>query len=84
MYSLAGRSNFELIFVCSQMVQAFTHGPVKLEARKDGEFELFGGNICGVFVELVRMWLGLRGEIRKVQSFGTEQVGSDGNISNDI
>jgi hypothetical protein len=36
------------------MVQAFTHGPVKLDAIKDGEFELFGGNICGVFVELVR------------------------------
>ncbi|GFG28734.1 hypothetical protein Cfor_06014, partial [Coptotermes formosanus] len=36
-----------------EMVQAFTHGPVKLDAIKDGEFELFGGNICGVFVELV-------------------------------
>jgi hypothetical protein len=36
------------------MVQAFTHGPVKLEAQKGGKFELFGGNICGVFVELVR------------------------------
>lgn len=36
------------------MVQAFTHGPVKLEAKKDGKFELFGGNVCGVFVELVR------------------------------
>jgi hypothetical protein len=36
------------------MVQAFTYGPVKLDATKGGEFELFGGNICGVFVELVR------------------------------
>jgi activator of HSP90 ATPase len=36
------------------MVEAFTHGPVKLEAKKDGKFELFGGNVCGVFVELVR------------------------------
>jgi hypothetical protein len=36
------------------MVQAFTQGPVKLEAVKDGKFELFGGNVCGVFVELVR------------------------------
>jgi hypothetical protein len=37
------------------MVEAFTHGAVKLDATKDGEFELFGGNVCGVFVELVRM-----------------------------
>lgn len=37
----------------TEMVQAFTHGPVKLEAQNGGKFELFGGNICGVFVELV-------------------------------
>jgi activator of HSP90 ATPase len=35
-------------------VEAFTRGPAKLDSTKDGEFELFGGNICGVFVELVR------------------------------
>jgi activator of HSP90 ATPase len=35
-------------------VKAFTYGPAKLDATKDGEFELFGGNVCGVFVELVR------------------------------
>lgn len=47
------------------MVEAFTHGPVKLEAKKDGKFELFGGNVCGVFVELVRKrWelYGMRGK----------------------
>lgn len=36
-----------------EMVQAFTHGPVKLEPKKDGKFELFGGNVHGVFTELV-------------------------------
>jgi len=36
-----------------EMVSAFTNGPVKLEAKKGGRFELFGGNIHGDFVELV-------------------------------
>nr|CAD7452700.1 unnamed protein product [Timema tahoe] len=36
-----------------QLVQAFTRGPVKLEAEVGGKFELFGGNIHGDFVELV-------------------------------
>ena len=31
---------------------AFTKGPVKLEAKKNGKFELFGGNIYGEFLEL--------------------------------
>ncbi|CAG2055290.1 unnamed protein product, partial [Timema podura] len=35
------------------LVQAFTRGPVKLEAEVGGKFELFGGNIHGDFVELV-------------------------------
>ena len=34
------------------MVIAFTKGAVKLEAKKGGKFELFGGNIYGEFVEL--------------------------------
>jgi len=34
------------------MVQAFTKNPVKLEAKKNGQFELFGGNIHGEFVEI--------------------------------
>lgn len=34
------------------MVQAFTRNPVKLEAKKNGKFELFGGNIHGEFVEI--------------------------------
>ena len=34
------------------MAQAFTRGPVKIEPKKDGKFELFGGNIHGDFVEL--------------------------------
>jgi len=51
---LTEKSNFKVFFISFQMVQAFTHGPVKLEAVKDGKFELFGGNVCGVFVELVR------------------------------
>nr|CAD7592029.1 unnamed protein product [Timema genevievae] len=36
-----------------ELVQAFTRGPVKLEAEVGGKFELFGGNIHGDFVELV-------------------------------
>ncbi|KAJ9582485.1 hypothetical protein L9F63_003178 [Diploptera punctata] len=36
-----------------EMVQAFTHGPVKLEPKKDGKFELFGGNVHGSFIELI-------------------------------
>lgn len=36
-----------------QMVTAFTNGPVKLEPKKNGKFELFGGNVHGEFVELV-------------------------------
>lgn len=36
------------------MVTAFTNGPVKLEPKKGGKFELFGGNIHGEFIELVR------------------------------
>lgn len=35
-----------------QMVQAFTKGPVKLEPKKAGKFELFGGNIHGDFVDI--------------------------------
>lgn len=35
------------------MVQAFTQGPVKLDVKKGGKFELFGGNIHGEFVEVV-------------------------------
>jgi activator of HSP90 ATPase len=34
------------------MVIAFTKGPVKLEAKKDGKFELFGGVIFGEFIHL--------------------------------
>lgn len=36
-----------------EMVTAFTHGQVKLEATKGGEFSMFGGNITGTFEELV-------------------------------
>lgn len=36
-----------------EMVCAFTRGPCKLEAKKGGIFELFGGNINGKFEELV-------------------------------
>jgi len=36
-----------------QMVQAFTQGPVRLEATPGGKFEFFGGNIQGEFIELV-------------------------------
>lgn len=35
------------------MVQAFTQGPAKLEVKKGGKFELFGGNIHGEFLEVV-------------------------------
>lgn len=34
------------------MVQAFTKGPVKLELKKGGKFELFGGNIHGDFMDI--------------------------------
>lgn len=36
-----------------EMVSAFTNGPCKLEPKKGGHFELFGGNILGEFVKLV-------------------------------
>lgn len=35
------------------MVMAFTHGPVTLELKKGGKFDLFGGNIHGEFLEIV-------------------------------
>ncbi|XP_046620108.1 activator of 90 kDa heat shock protein ATPase homolog 1 [Neodiprion virginianus] len=43
---------FYNMFTSTEMVQAFTKGPVKLDAKKNGKFELFGGNIHGEFVEL--------------------------------
>ncbi|XP_043275574.1 activator of 90 kDa heat shock protein ATPase homolog 1 [Venturia canescens] len=43
---------FYNVFTTIEMVQAFTRGPVKLEAKKDGKFEFFGGNVHGEFVEL--------------------------------
>jgi hypothetical protein len=75
-----GVINFKLIFVCLQMVQAFTHGPVKLEAQKGGTFELFGGNISGVFVELVRKGSKLCDMRQEI----TEQVGLGVDISDHI
>lgn len=36
-----------------QMASAFTNGPAKIEAKKNGKFELFGGNVHGEFTELV-------------------------------
>lgn len=36
-----------------EMVTAFTNSPAKVEAKRGGKFELFGGNIYGEFVELV-------------------------------
>lgn len=36
-----------------EMVQAFTHGPCKMELHKGGKFELFGGNVSGEFMTLV-------------------------------
>lgn len=36
-----------------EMVNAFTRDNVKLDPVKGGKFELFGGNITGVFEELV-------------------------------
>lgn len=44
---------FYNVFTTIEMVQAFTKGPVKLDARKNGKFELFGGNIHGEFLELL-------------------------------
>ncbi|XP_058789939.1 activator of 90 kDa heat shock protein ATPase homolog 1 [Phymastichus coffea] len=43
---------FYNVMTISEMAVAFTKGPVKLEAKKDGKFEFFGGNIYGEFVEL--------------------------------
>ncbi|EFN89970.1 activator of 90 kDa heat shock protein ATPase homolog 1 [Harpegnathos saltator] len=40
------------VFSTVEMVQAFTRGPVRLELKKYGQFELFGGNIHGEFVEI--------------------------------
>ncbi|XP_049781090.1 activator of 90 kDa heat shock protein ATPase homolog 1 [Schistocerca cancellata] len=36
-----------------ELVQAFTNGPVVMEVKPGGKFELFGGNIHGEFLELV-------------------------------
>uniref|UniRef100_A0A1B6E8U8 Activator of Hsp90 ATPase AHSA1-like N-terminal domain-containing protein n=1 Tax=Clastoptera arizonana TaxID=38151 RepID=A0A1B6E8U8_9HEMI len=35
-----------------ELAIAFTQGPVKLDCKKGGKFELFGGNIQGEFIEL--------------------------------
>jgi len=35
------------------MVQAFTRGPVKMDTKPGGKFELFNGNIFGEFIEIV-------------------------------
>lgn len=43
---------FYNVFTTTEMVQAFTKGAVKLEAKKNGRFELFGGNIHGEFLEI--------------------------------
>lgn len=43
---------FYNVFTTIEMVQAFTKGPVKLELKKEGKFELFGGNIHGEFVDI--------------------------------
>ncbi|XP_078037315.1 activator of 90 kDa heat shock protein ATPase homolog 1 [Augochlora pura] len=44
--------DFFNVFTKTEMVQAFTKGPVKMEAKKGGKFELFGGNIHGEFTEI--------------------------------
>ncbi|XP_063973917.1 activator of 90 kDa heat shock protein ATPase homolog 1 [Diachasmimorpha longicaudata] len=44
--------DFFNVFTTTEMVQAFTKGPVKLDSKKEGKFELFGGNIHGEFVDL--------------------------------
>lgn len=43
---------FYNVFTTIEMVQAFTKGSVKLEPKKGGKFELFGGNICGDFIDI--------------------------------
>jgi activator of HSP90 ATPase len=35
------------------MVEAYTRGPVKMDSKPGGKFELFGGNIFGEFLEIV-------------------------------
>ncbi|KAL1131718.1 hypothetical protein AAG570_011331 [Ranatra chinensis] len=46
-------ADFYAAMISSDMVQAFTNGPVRLEPKEKGKFELFHGNILGEFVELV-------------------------------
>ncbi|KAL0275994.1 UNVERIFIED_CONTAM: hypothetical protein PYX00_003681 [Menopon gallinae] len=36
----------------TEMVAAFTHGRVKLDAKPGGKFELFEGNVSGEFIQL--------------------------------
>lgn len=36
-----------------QRVEAFTRGPVQMEATKGGQFSLLGGSVTGEFTELV-------------------------------
>ncbi|XP_066584339.1 activator of 90 kDa heat shock protein ATPase homolog 1 [Prorops nasuta] len=42
---------FYNVFTTIEMMQAFTKGPVKLELKKGGKFELFGGNIYGEMID---------------------------------
>ncbi|XP_054271354.1 activator of 90 kDa heat shock protein ATPase homolog 2 [Macrosteles quadrilineatus] len=51
MFQCTGTELYRALTV-PEMVMAFTSGPVKLETKKLGKFELFGGNIHGEFVEL--------------------------------
>jgi len=44
---------FFRVLTIPEMVQAFTHGPCKLEPKAGGSFEMFGGNVSGKFVQLV-------------------------------
>ncbi|XP_011869102.1 PREDICTED: activator of 90 kDa heat shock protein ATPase homolog 1 isoform X2 [Vollenhovia emeryi] len=43
---------FYNVFCTVEMVEAFTSNPVKLEAKKNGEFALFRGNIHGEFLDI--------------------------------
>lgn len=40
------------VFTMPEMTAAFTRGAVTLDPVKDGKFEMFGGNISGIFEEI--------------------------------
>jgi hypothetical protein len=65
------------------MMEAFTRGPVKLDAKPGGKFALFNGNIFGEFIEIVRQtnWGKIRSNLFVFLRRKTRKSSSTGKIS---